>query len=90
MEVKVQSQSFGQGAWVTKTLLLPDHVASYFEEYVMDIVEYPVQRCMTLFFRKKGVKDVDVLSYTINRPSIQANIVHGFKNAFAELAELKE
>ena len=90
MEVKVQSQKFGEGSWVTKTLILPDHVAPYFEKYALDIVEYIELRSMGLFFRKKNVKDVDVLSYTIYRPSIQANIVYGFKTAFEELAELEK
>ena len=88
MEIKVQTQQFGQNKWVTKSLLLPDHVAPYFEKYNLDIVEYPIQRCMSLFFRSKNT-GVDVWSHTIDRPSIQANIINGFKNAFEELAKLE-
>jgi len=90
MEVKVQTQKFGQGGWSLKTIILPDHVEPYFERYVLDIVEYPEIRSMGLFFRKKGVKNEDFWSYTIDRPSIQANIVYGFKVAFEGLAELEK
>ena len=89
MEVKVQSKKIGQGYWSTKTIILPDHVAPYFEKYSLDIIESPEYQCMSLYFHKKGGKGEDVWSYTIHRPSIHENIVHGFKTAFEELAELE-
>lgn len=88
MEVTVKSKKFGYTSWIDRIIILPDLCKPYFEVYKLEIVEYRELHCMSIYFQRKDLPDVDVVSYTIHRPEIQRNIEDGFKIAFEQLEEL--
>jgi hypothetical protein len=88
MEISAKVKKWGEQEWKTKTIILPDFCAPYFEKYTLELIEYHKQSCLGIYFQTKEQPDIDVVSYTVQRPELQQCIAEGFKEAFQKLSEL--
>ena len=90
METIIKSKNFGDKKWTEKTLILPDFCAPYFEKYAIEIVEYHKFQLLSIFVQTKTEPVIDITSYTVHKPTIQENILNGFREVFKALAEIEK
>jgi hypothetical protein len=87
MQVEVKAKKVGAKEWESTKINLPDSTAPFFERYNLELIEHPT--CLCLYFQKKDVAEIDVVSYTINNHTHPDNMVDGFRDAFSKLKQLE-